>query len=335
MQDVLTRLRQQDVALLRMTRKVAANPFLAITIAGFVLSVLASASLFFVARPPYPARELLRGAVLTDNGNYSQAIMAFTNAETATEQRPEALRRRGLAHLSNGDAKKASSDFNQLYKEYQDSRAAALIGYCFNLQKQHSAAIMWYEKALSEGIESASLRNNLGISYAICQSHVGHLERFELATESLERALEIDSNLFAARQNLVEVAVVRGDELQAADIPLVARRADELLSLRPNDKTALILACRAYGLISTLDPVYVDRCAEIVGIAVELGFGPSKSELKHSSSFSALRLQSAFAGLLNRAPDSLARGVQSVSFQLPVVVEDFVETEVSDGDSAN
>lgn len=335
MHEVWKRLRQQNSTVYRLVRGVSTKPRLAKSVVGLVLGVVMASVLVYASRPSYAVRELRRGMALVERGEYTQAIKAFTDAGTDDIQRPEALRRRALAHLSIGNPKGASNDFNQLYSKHNDLRASAFIGYCFNLQKEHSAAIMWYEKALSEGFESAALRNNLGISYAICQSSAGHLERFEFATKNLERALEIDRECHVARQNLVEVAVIRGGSIGTIELPGIARTVDALLTARPNDSTALILSCRAFGLISNLDPSYLDRCYRMVNDATSAGIGPSKGELTHSSVFSALRSHPRFPDLLAGAPKLLARGVQSVSFELPATAEDFVQSGVRQDDMAN
>jgi serine/threonine protein kinase len=302
MDEVAERLRRQTRLIPRVRRWARLHPRKSLTLSVITACLLVVSAAYLVLRPPYHVRQFNRGIASQAKGDYAAAISYFRQAMDDDDLRPEAMYQRARSLLLNDEPSLAFHEFGRCESEFHDNRSTAEIGYCFNLRGDHDAAIVCYEEALSNGFESAELQNNLGISYAICQSHVGHLERFDRAADHLCRAIALKQDLLSARLNLLTVTLIRGDYISGADARRVARNAEWLLRHDEGDTRMLRRVSLAYGNLASFDPQYSDRCAQVCLLALKAKAGPTRMEL--SSHFKALHGHESFSKLLDLATDS-------------------------------
>jgi len=153
----------------------------------------------------------------------------------------------------------------------------ACIGYCFNLQKWHSAAIPWYKKALDAKCSTAGVHNNLAVSYELGIDQHSFLKRLQLAGTHIEKALELApaSEIVGFNGASFESLRFLNDSHYVPNKGLDLIRS--LIKKNPDHPELYFTAAWLYAAVAQSSPAIVDdaiallldACSRDVGIDVE------------------------------------------------------------------
>jgi hypothetical protein len=170
----------------------------------------------------------------------------FLLAPTEKDQGLELLRE-GDAATNKMDADrayvKASNQLDLAEKKAQDAETAALYAYALARQRNHDAAIRWWDVAESRGMRTAELYSNRAYSLMqVAETKAGYWER---ASRDLEKALELDPNLPAARYNKAMLNLRASKDLSKERLKAVARLVSEAPPVPQLSADAAVLYARA------------------------------------------------------------------------------------------
>lgn len=307
MSELVCQLHRQCNTAAIVKRAVAKRPVLSWSLIGLTLAAVIFGALYLSLRPPYHVRQYARGMVLQERGNYDEAIVHFDRAVASDPMDQAAAFERARTRLLQSDFAGAVADFARLWETSADPRCAAYAGYSFNLQGNASAAIPWYELALSHQMNTVGLQNNLGISYARGRSTAGQLERLDRAQEHLDRALILNNSSLAIRGNLVQLALIRSDIDPTFDPKSAVTHLEYLKQHGPQSPTVAKYAVQLYSQLSLNNGAYVEPALLALDRAIRLGAGPSAMTLEQNPNFDVVRGDKRFDVLCKAAKASHAK----------------------------
>jgi tetratricopeptide (TPR) repeat protein len=168
-------------------------------------------------------------------GKFDEAVNYFAASVQNNPSYAPARFQLGLAQLAISNFADASENFHQLAVNERDVQSAAYVGYCFNKREVPVAAIPWYERAINEGADSASVYNNLGASYLDAPPILHRKEQLRRAEYNLTKALLLDPTSQAVQLNLIRCATREFDLNSDVDPWHVWRTARALLKATPED----------------------------------------------------------------------------------------------------
>lgn len=108
----------------------------------------------------------------------------------------------------------AMDDLQAAHRLFADARLLAYKGYCANRRKDHRSALLWYEKAMNSGLDSAAVRNNIGYAYL-------NLAEYEKAEVWLNSAIHLSPRFQPALHNRALLDICRWNP-DAARVPVEA-----------------------------------------------------------------------------------------------------------------
>ena len=228
----------------------------------------------------------------------------------------EALFARGRAYLAAGRWQDAHHDFSDAAARLPrvNARVTACIAHCnacgaqpYNDRLQFGAAALFYERALSKGLSSAAVHNDL----AFCRMKLGQLDAAELHARE---AIRHDESIPSADHILV--IVDRRKALQGSRLPNLPYLTEALRRCPQRGELLLDVAC-SYALAArwasrSSQPeeaarrvhVALDCCQR----AIEQGVAPGRLE-QAAYFYDVLRLESRYremarspASTINAAP---------------------------------
>jgi serine/threonine protein kinase len=180
-QEPLDRVRRWVV---RHTRAIAVASVLAVGVAGYGGYEIASL-------PPAAVRYARNGEELFRNGEYAQAVQAFSGSLQAEPDQPEVHFKRGRAYQRLGGPdgwQNAIVDYKAALEQAageQKGRIHACIGYCLNQLKIHHTAEDHYTKAIEAGFATREVYNDLAYTLLYKQGGGGFGEALKYATDAL------------------------------------------------------------------------------------------------------------------------------------------------------
>lgn len=117
---------------------------------------------------PGEIEPLLRlGSALSEVGAHQEALDTFRAALKIGPENPEALRGLGAAYVGLNLPRMAIEPLERIAEARVDPRIEAALGLAYDMLGNHMVAQSRYQRGLSESPNHMSLRNNLGLSYAL------------------------------------------------------------------------------------------------------------------------------------------------------------------------
>jgi tetratricopeptide (TPR) repeat protein len=219
---------------------------------------------------------LAAGVLLLEAGTACTVFLA--NREFPTDLPPyhapmdaEAFVERGRSRQQRGEFGGALDDSLNANQLREDGRTLAFIAYSMNLSRSDKSAIPYYEKALAAGFQTPELYNNLGYSYA-----QGSRPNWTRAREHLDRAIQLNPNLQAARHNraLLDLSQALRDEHYQPRDGMWDIKAALQLGAVPADMYR-DAAC-IFAVAAERDPTLTRQAVDYVRLALENGFNPAE-----------------------------------------------------------
>jgi serine/threonine protein kinase len=231
--DALTGDRRWNSTVVRRARS---RPKVFSTIAGVGLAAVVGAASYAALQPPRHERLYSAGISAAGSGDLSNAIEQFDEALSVAPSFVAARYARARTYLHLSDLDLAMKDFGELAKG-GDAKSMAMLAYSFNVQDIKTAAILWYMKALENGVTDAAVYNNLGACYLVTQTHLTQADQIASAEKYLRLAHE--SSLGSSIQvqlNMVRFATKKADVDPNHDPSWAWQEAFAVLRKMPQDR---------------------------------------------------------------------------------------------------
>ncbi len=279
----------------RLRRWVVRRPLVAAAAAGLLLLAVGGAASEMAPQPSADVRDYNRGRAAYLDGDYERAAEWFNQAvqDCPTDAKPRkyymaraaAAMRWGEAAGDRGPFAAAFVDLQKALQQQSDGPTMALMGYCISQTGDHSSAILWYDKAVQAGFESAGLYNDRGFSLM-------QLGKMDEAARDFGLAIQADPTLIPAVVNRAKLilsqrpavhppplpdsvltemkqAVETGagsQELYLTGARVFAAAAQERRPGDPQVWTALTLVCVEKALNVGVDPQQVARIKSVSAV---------------------------------------------------------------------
>jgi eukaryotic-like serine/threonine-protein kinase len=296
METVRRRLRTQIWPAARLRRTTIAHPVLTRSIMASFISIGLGTTWYYSVRPPYVERQLAVVTTLEMQQEYKRALKVIDEILEVEPRNEIASFQRARTKMQLGNFDSAIEDFTAHSRAFGDPISTAYSGYCFNMRNEHAAAIDRYERAIQDGFETAGLHNNLGVSYQVGRSRIAYDERLSKAEFHLQRAVELDPELIAARRNLVILAMQRAGSEPDYDAARATRHLQAVLDRLPDDPGVWQEASSLFLALMRVDDDYRDQAIHATEKAVRLGgmtgqelLSPRFTPLMSDDRFEALR----------------------------------------------
>ena len=275
--QLATALRRELSLSRRGRRWIGNHSALVASVAAAVFSAMVAVALLLAMRPPYDTRQLKRGLVYCDRGEYALAIDCLNYALLSNPASYEALVARAHAYHHLQKFEVALEDYQKAYQLKASPILKACEGYCFSRLKHVRPAILVYQQALDAGYDVPEVAYN---NMAAAQMQIAEDGN---AQECLERALKLDNQSQAIHFNLVLLYLRRA--AQGAPVPKVAiAHAAKALELGPHTVNLYHMIAMLYAMAAKNDASMVGPAIEYMGKAIELGCDPKQFTLKLVSS---------------------------------------------------
>ncbi len=220
--DLAVGLRRHLAAPARLRRWAARRPLVAAAAAGLLLLAVGGTASEIAPQPTADVRDYNRGRADYFDGDYDRAEEYFNQAvqDCPTDPRPRkyylaraaAAMRRGEASGDNGQFATAIVDLREALKQQSDGATLALTGYCTSQTGYNSEAILWYDRAVKAGFESAGLYNDRGFDCL-------QLHKLDEAAQDFGLALRLDPTLQPAVVNQAKLLLGRRSTVNSPPLP--------------------------------------------------------------------------------------------------------------------
>jgi tetratricopeptide (TPR) repeat protein len=197
MEEVATLLAAEMKPARRVARWLRAHRRLTLATASLICAGALALGGWQMSRDPYPIREWKLAEADYDLGDDAAAVAHATEALRADPKLVEAKLLRGIAYSRQKDLVAARADLDPLSDQVPDGRAAAALAHAF-WSAEPGLAVLYYQRAISQGYRTPTLYNNLGY----CLYQVGRLDDSAVA---LETAITLDPLLGTAHHNLASL----------------------------------------------------------------------------------------------------------------------------------
>lgn len=207
--ELASDLRRELSAPRRTWRRVRSHPKLAAAFLVACLVVFCGVAAVQLAtrRDTYHVAQFKAG-IAAYSGDNDRALVYFTNS-IESQPTSEAYFARARVRADLGKFPDAADDVEQSLKTNRDPLRMAFLGYLWNRAGRHANAIICYESAINEGLESVAVSNNLGLSHL-------RQNRPERATQILCKATRPDSKLPTVLHNRALAYLARARMLSGA-----------------------------------------------------------------------------------------------------------------------
>jgi len=231
---------------------------------------------WLASRPPYHVRQYRHGLSYQAAGQMQQAHGYFERAASADPSFIDARFGSARANLAMGNIDQALDQFVRLAQKHGHAASMACVGYCFNLEKHHSVAMPWYQRALDAGFESAGLHNNLAVCYLLSRTKLTLTDQHELAQMHLAKASEISPLSLSVHLNFAHLDARRAMKDSAYVPEDGVRHLKFLLDNEVDDPKVYVLAIQLYAAMARRDPscldqkmnLLIDACERNVGVDI-------------------------------------------------------------------
>ena len=188
---------------------------------------------------------------------------------------------KGLEQLqSNADVGPAAESFRQAFQLREDGRTAALLGYCRNRTGNHSAALGFYQEAITRGYRETWVHNNL--AFTLIQANLNNPRAVRPAVAEAQAAIDRDPScrtaLYIRAWARFMSSVDHGTGALSDPIVVVELDRDlaALLADPPDGFLPYVLAARIQVVAKDADAARLATAVGYVAKAVSLGW-PLKS----------------------------------------------------------
>lgn len=258
------------------------------SLAAIVLAVGA----FFALRDPYSVRQFHQGQEFVQQAQYERAVECFDQSIRSDPKYYDAIFARGRAYEKLGDFRQAVLDFGRVRRDRPTAEACACEGFCLTKLRFHQQAIQPYEAALSLGLGSAAILNNIGFSHL-------QMNRPDSAEEYFKKSLALDKRLEAAHLNLLAAVLMR--EAKRRPLPAsVLVYCEKALEVCSPSSDLFFSTGGIYALAARDNPAFKRQAIACLEKAVAHGYSPKS--FQSVSTFTALRDDEEFKELLRAVP---------------------------------
>ncbi len=289
--DLAAGLRRRRAAPARLRRWAARQPLVAAAAAGLLLLAVGGAASEIAPQPPADVRDYGRGRAAYLDGDYDRAEEYFNQAvqDCPTDPRPRkyymaraaAAMRRGEATGDNGQFTTALVDLQAALNQQSDGPTMALMGYCDSQTGNNSDAILWCDRAVKAGFESAGLYNDRGFA---------HLQLHELdeAAQDFGRAVQSDPTLQPAVVNRAKLLLGRRSTAHAPPLPdSLLTQMKQAVETGPGSQELYLTGARVFATAAHEgqpgDPkVFTALTLVCVQKAVDCGVDPQQAAKNHT-----------------------------------------------------
>ena len=237
------------------------RPVLFASVVGIPLAALAGAGTYIAVQPDRYVATYNQGLQLASCGQIRRSGRLLRQRPFTAILRLHRPDFNSVAlRLAIGNFDAALEEFNQLARNRRGCRKAWHT-WATALTKKLTpvAAIPWYERAIDEGANSASIYNNLGASYINARPSLPRTEQFRRAEDYLNKALTLDPNSKAAQLNLV-MCVTLASKLDLDTDPWrVWRIASAVLKGNPEDSDVKTEVVAWYRAVNASAPDFANR----------------------------------------------------------------------------
>jgi tetratricopeptide (TPR) repeat protein len=131
-------------------------------------AVLASGIAGYAASlDPYWLRQYQAARTAYAAGDYAAAIERLNLALEVQPNDAEMLVLRARSRKKSGEYTEAAKEFRRLWEQHPDPKLLAERAYCFNMSKDHFAAVATYREAMDQGHAHPRVLHNLAMSYLV------------------------------------------------------------------------------------------------------------------------------------------------------------------------
>jgi tetratricopeptide (TPR) repeat protein len=234
--EVSRALKAERRSLASIGRLARIRPVLFSSAVAVPLVAMTAAAAHIATRPPQYLTNYNEGLRLASIGRHQEAIEHLTESVAAQPNFDTARFELGRALMAREEYDLAINHFSRLARSNNDPHCMAYVGYCFNLKKIPSAAIPWYEKAISAGASSVAVHNNLAASYLTGSTHLSRKEWLARVQDCLRTALEREPASPTIRLNALVHAETRARFDREYDPSQAFPHAQALLASLPHER---------------------------------------------------------------------------------------------------
>jgi serine/threonine protein kinase len=234
--EVRQLLQAERRSLSAIARQARVRPVLFSMAVGLPLAVLTGGVVHVASQPPRYLANFEKGSQLAANGESERAAEYLISAVHDNPSFAPARFQLGRARVALGEIDLAMNEFGELAtRSTTDPQSMAYLAYCFNLKRNHVAAIPWYERAIRSGASSTAVYNNLAASYVDASSQLPRSEQLNRAEHYLRKALDPANPSPTVQLNIVRHALAKWQDDPSYDPCQVWRHAKSIVASAPND----------------------------------------------------------------------------------------------------
>ncbi len=189
----------------QISRQLRRHPRLVVASLSAVCVLVLSVAIWLTVRPPYHERQYQVALGEYSDGNYSDALPFLENALESSSGYTKAFELRALVRLRIAETMRTEGNEDDSHAEFlrakesleaarqtgdSDPHREELMAYCNQRCSDFPAAAAYYNAALQMGLDTAELRNNLGV----LSISAG---KFLAGREHLDSAIRLNPNLQA------------------------------------------------------------------------------------------------------------------------------------------
>ncbi|MCI0640848.1 MAG: protein kinase [Gemmataceae bacterium] len=274
-----------------------------LTAAAVVLTLAAAAAgAVHVANLP-PAHEVQYTQAMEAyrRGHFDQAALFLKQSLIAKPKQADAHFALGrvfqkMAANDKQYLRDAIHEFRQAEEYGIQGKSQAAHGYCLNWQQLPNAAVLYYEKACKNGMATAAVLNNLGLSLM-------EIADYKEAYEPLLKAVALDASLQAGHHNLVLWYMQRGFDVPADQraehwakgiVHLERALAGKISGALAYD------AAKLYALVARHDDKWKELALTWLAKSLDLGVDPEAAKLQKDAAFRAIKDDPRFGEMCDR-----------------------------------
>jgi serine/threonine protein kinase len=270
-------------------RFLRAKPWRNSAIGGVLAASVLFGAALYASRPSQTERLFSQAMAARDAGEWKEGIQLFGEVLARDPEFRGARIERARCHVALEDFVSARTDCLQLIREYNDPEAMALFAYCGSLMGELELAQIWYRKAMSNGLTTPGILNNLGVSLLVGQGTTPLRDRLIESKALLLQALAPEPDSTVIRMNVIRMANLELAQGSSASVDLATENIKWLCRKHPENAEVWLTAFLTYDTLAQRDLATFDEALIYLCRAAELGAGPPLEQLRTGLKYSVYR----------------------------------------------